>query len=208
MLYPTKEKFIAMLAVLVIVSGCAAQTEIIKMYEDKTVRNQPYDKFLVISVATNIGERRRLEELISSNLESDGTAAVAGHKIMGLTPTVLQRDIDAAATETDADAILITHIVSVDKRVEVQEGRTDVFFECRSGTPTDYFLYDREELKLPDSIMIAHTVIAVTNVYDVASNARRWTIQSTCFEKASMDEVLQDEAKAIVQQLRIDNLIR
>jgi hypothetical protein len=34
-----------------------------------------------------------------------------------------------------------------------------------------------------------------------------WTIQSTCFEKSTMDEVLQEEAKAIVRQLQIDKLV-
>ena len=47
----------------------------------------------------------------------------------------------------------------------------------------------------------------VTNLYDVASRDRVWTIQSTCFEKASMEVVLLDEAIAIVRQLRIDELI-
>jgi hypothetical protein len=56
-------------------------------------------------------------------------------------------------------------------------------------------------------VKIAHTVVAVSNLYDVSDGERVWTIQSTCFEKASMDEVLQEEAKAIVRQLQIDNLV-
>lgn len=54
---------------------------------------------------------------------------------------------------------------------------------------------------------VAHTVVAVSNLYDASNGKRLWTIQSTCFEKASMDEVLQEEAKAIVRQLQIDNLV-
>lgn len=190
-----------------IVCGCATDAEIIKMYDEKSVRSEPYNKLLVVSIATNLGDRRRLEELITGHLTTDGADAVAGHTLMGLTETVLQQDIDDAATKAGADGILVTHIVSVDQNVEFREGRTEVMFECRGGDPTDYFLYDQRELKLPDSVMVAHTVVAVTNVYDVASKARRWTIQSTCFDKASMDEVLQEEANAIVVQLRKDDLI-
>ena len=47
----------------------------------------------------------------------------------------------------------------------------------------------------------------VTNLYDTASEKRIWTIQSTCFEKSSMAAVLQEEAGAIVRQLRNDELI-
>ena len=47
----------------------------------------------------------------------------------------------------------------------------------------------------------------ITNLYDVESQDRIWTIQSTCFKKASLSEVLLDESKAILRQLRIDELI-
>jgi hypothetical protein len=50
-------------------------------------------------------------------------------------------------------------------------------------------------------------VVAVTNLYDAGESKRIWTIQSTCFEKATMNEVLLEEAKAIARQLEIDKLI-
>ena len=111
------------------------------------------------------------------------------------------------AERSGSDGILITHIVSIETTAETREGRSEVVAECRGGDPGDYFLYDYEELKEPDSVKIAHTVVAVTNLYDVASNKRVWSIQSTCFEKASMGEVLMEEANAITRQLQLDKLI-
>jgi len=90
--------------------------------------------------------------------------------------------------------------------VEV-EGRVDIKAECREGDLEDYFLYDYEVLKEPDTVRVALTVVAVTNLYDSGSGERLWTIQSTCFEKATMHEVLSDEAEAIANQLRYDRLI-
>ena len=77
----------------------------------------------------------------------------------------------------------------------------------RGGDLVDLFLYDHEFIREPDSVKVAHTVTVVTNLYDVASRDRVWTIQSTCFDKASMEDVLLDEAIAIVRQLQIDELI-
>jgi len=192
---------------LLVIFACAPQIEIVKLYEDRSVNDGPYEKILVVGIATDVDERRRLETLLTENLNAGNNEAVAAYKMRGLTPTVLQDDIDSAASEAGADAILVTHIVSVDKQVEFEEGRTEVLFECRGGDPADYFLYDQKVLKLPDSVLIAHTVVAVTSLYDAASNARAWTIQSTCFDKESMDQVLQEEARAIVRQLKIDDLI-
>jgi hypothetical protein len=198
---------IAALATMFALAGCATPTEVVKLHHDKSQPGAPYDKLLVVSLATDIEGRRRLEDLLSNDLTGAGTAAVPAYAIKGLTPSVLQQDIDDAAAEVSADAILITHIVSVDQEVEFEEGRTEVLFECRGGDPADYFLYDHKELKLPDDIKVAQTVVAITNLYGSIDGARIWTIQSTCFDMASMDEVLQEEAKAIVQQLRHDRLI-
>ena len=101
----------------------------------------------------------------------------------------------------------MTHIVSVDRRLDIEEGQTDIVVECRGGDPVDIFLYDNYEFKEPDNVRLAHTVVAVSSLYDVQSDQRIWTIQSTCFDKASMDEVLQEEAVAIVKQLGIDGLL-
>ena len=113
-----------------------------------------------------------------------------------------------AARRSAADAILVTHIVSVGyERGHRGRGRVDMVAECRGGDPADYFLYDYEELKEPDTVRLAHTVVAVTNLYDAGESKRVWTIQSTCFEKATMNEVLLEEANAIARQLKIDKLI-
>ncbi len=192
---------------MVTIAACVPQTEVIKLYDSSTRAGQQYERLLVISVAGDTGTRRRLEELITKQLESANIEAIAGYTETGLKTAMLQDEIDAAAQNANADAILITHIVSVDTRLDIDPGRTDILTECRGGDPLDYFLYDYRELKEPDSVKIAHTVVAVTNLYDSSNGERLWTIQSTCFEKASMDEVLQEEAKAIVKQLQIDKLV-
>lgn len=199
---------VAVTALACAVVGCATPTEIVKLHHDRSQPGAPYEKLLVVGITATADERRRLEDLLSSKLEAQGTAAVAAWRSTGVSASVLQADIDAVARETSADAILITHIVSVDQEFELQEGRTEVMFECRGGDPADYFLYDRVELKLPDDVSVAHTVVAVSNLYLASSGARIWTIQSTCFEKASMDEVLRDEAGAIARQLRRDGLVK
>lgn len=197
--------FLAM--TIVVIAACVQQTEVIKLYDNSARAGQKYERLLVISVVGDTGTRRRLEELITGHLETANVTAIAGYTETGLKTSLLQDEIDAAARSANADAILITHIVSVDTRLDIDTGRTDILSECRGGDPLDYFLYDHRELKEPDTVKIAHTVVAVSNLYDASDGERLWTIQSTCFEKSSMDEVLREEAKAIVRQLQIDNLV-
>ncbi len=189
------------------VVACAPQTEVIKLHDETSSVADGFSNFLVVAVASDADSRREFEDLISARIRDAGGNALSAHTRTGPKTTLLQEEIDSAARDTGADAILVTHIVSVDTQAETREGRTDVLAECRGGDPADYFLYDYEELKVPDDVRIALTVVAITNVYEATSGSRLWTIQSTCFEKATMGEVFYEEAEAIARQLRIDKLI-
>ncbi len=197
----------AFTALLLITGGCAKQTEVIKLHDSSSAVRQQFQRLLVVAVANDDNSRRRLEELITENLTSAGIGAAAAYLETGLEKPLLQEEINIAAQNTESDGLLITHVASVDTRVDVKPGQIKTLSECRGGDPIDFFLYDHRELKEPDSVKLAHTVVVITSLYNAASGERIWTIQSTCFEKASMDQVLREEAEAIVRQLQIDKLI-
>ena len=192
---------------IILLAGCARQTEVVKLYDNTGAAGRQYEQFFVVGIAGDARTRRSLEDMITSQLRAANAIAVAGYRETGPQTTLLQDEIRAAARRSGSDAILVTHIVSVDTQADRETGRVDVVSKCRGGDPADYFLYDYDELKEPDSVRVAHTVVAVTNLYDAGSGERVWSIQSTCFEKATMDEVLLEEAEAIARQLQTDNLI-
>jgi hypothetical protein len=148
-----------------------------------------------------------MEELVSAQLAERIDSAIPSYKRLGVSSVVTQDALDTAAEAAEADAILITHIVSVSTSADVREGRVDIKSECRGGNPADYFLYDHEELREPDSVSFAHEVVVVSNLYDADTGTRLWTIQSTCVDRAELESVMADEARAIVRQLRRDGLI-
>lgn len=194
-------------SLIVVIAGCGSQTRVDTLYHDRAADTLPYQQLLVIGIAGDASVRRRIEELITANLADENVAAIAGYTRLGTSTVLLQDAIDAAAASTQSDGILIVHLASTSVTGEVREGRVDVELECRGGSPVDLFLYDRRELREPDSVTLAHEVTMVTNLYDSGSSKRIWTIQSTCFDKTDFDTVLRQEARAIVQQLLRDALV-
>ena len=192
---------------VVFMAACATQTEVVKLYDSPTRTDQTYKRLFVVDVTRTQDQLVDFEKEISARLQQENVSGIPSYTLIESGAGVLQDDIYRASEEVGADGILVAHIASVDTTMDVEEGRDEMKFECRGGNPVDYFLYDHEVLSAPDSIKLAHTVVVVTNLYDAASRERVWTIQSTCFEKASMKEVLLDEANAIVRQLVIDKLI-
>jgi hypothetical protein len=192
---------------VIFIAACASQTEVVKLYDSPTRTDHTYKRLFIVDVSRTQDQLVDFEKEITARLKQESVDGIPSYTLIESGAGVLQDDIYRASEQVGADGILVAHIASVDTTMDVEEGREEMKFECRGGNPVDYFLYDHEVLSAPDSIKMAHTVVVVTNLYDAASRERVWTIQSTCFEKASMKEVLLDEADAIVRQLRIDKLI-
>jgi hypothetical protein len=190
-----------------IASGCAPQPEVVKLYDDPILASKTYERLLVVAVFSDHDQQERFEHEIVRSLGREQVEATPGHQYFDTSTGLLQDDIDRAGSVAGADGILVTHVVSVDTSVENVEGRAEIESTCRGGDPVDFFLYDHTVIRQPDSVKLAHTVTVIANLYDAGSHGRVWTIQSTCFEKTSMPAVLQEEANAIVRQLRIDHLI-
>lgn len=191
----------------IIMGGCAPQAEVVKLYENSARTTPSFKRLLIVDLSSDHNQQQQFEDEIAVRLRQERVEAVPSYKRLDASNGLRQDDINRLSDEVGADGILVTHIASVDTSVDMKQGREDLKSTCRGGDPVDYFLYDHEMLREPDSVKVAHTVIVITNLYDARSHDRIWTIQSTCFEKTSIAETLLDEAEAIVRQLRIDELI-
>jgi len=192
---------------LLLTGACAPQTSVVKLYEDPARATKTYTKLLVVDISSDRSQQQQFEDDLASKLRQNRVDAIPIHSKLDTSKGVSQAEINRIADETGADAILITHIASVDTKMDVVEGRKEIESTCRGGDPLDYFLYDHDTIVEPDSVKVAHTVIVVSNLYDGRSHERVWSIQSTCFGKDSLAEVMDKEAGAIARQLRIDELI-
>ena len=75
----------------------------------------------------------KFENEIIAGLRRKGVAAVASHPHLDTSDGVLQQDIDQLSGAVGADGILMSHVVSVDTRVEAAEGREAIKSTCRGG---------------------------------------------------------------------------
>jgi len=201
-------RMLGLISIAAVFAGsCAPQTEIVKLYDDPARAAKTYKRLLVVAISSDYRHQRQFESEIVQRLRQMQVDAIPGYTDLDASSGLLQSDIDKVGQAAGADGILVTHVASVDTSISMLEGRADIASTCRGGDPVDYFLYDHKIIREPDSVKVAHTVVVITNMYDAGSRDRVWTIQSTCFEKTSMSDVLVEEANAIVRQLRIDQLI-
>jgi hypothetical protein len=190
-----------------LIGACAPETAVVKLYEDSAQPSKTYKRLLVVDVASSHNDQQLFENAIVTRLKQEQVEAIPSYTLLDTSDGVTQDRINEVGVQVDADGILVVHIASLDTRTDTVTGREELKMTCRGGDPVDFFLYDHEFIKEPDSVKVAHTVAVISNLYDGESHERVWSIQSPCFEKASMSAVQREDATAIARQLRIDELI-
>lgn len=196
------------IAILLCLTACAQQTEVVKLYESEDASNRNFSRLLVVDESTNVNDRERFEEMLVEAVAAENTEAITSHSVVGFDVAVTDDVLRRAITESDADAVLITQIASVDMAISTREGRVNVEPTCRKGDFYDPFLYDYPETKEPDSISVTQTVVVIASLYDAMDDERLWTIQSTCFDKRSSMAFMADQSTTIAAQLKRDGLLK
>ena len=96
------------LAAAAMLAACAPQTEIVKLYDAGGTDNRPYERLLVVAITADSDSRRQLEDMISTQLQQAGVASVSAHTRTGAKTVLKQQEVNEAARESGADAILIS----------------------------------------------------------------------------------------------------
>lgn len=192
---------------LAVGTGCAQQTEVIRIHEDADLQGRSFSRFVVAEMSPSGVDRRQFEHIVAAALRAESVAAVARTADQADAARLTREALQEAARSADAEVVLLTRIASVETETTMREGKVEVLAECRQGDIYDPFLYDYDEIRSPDTIEISHTVTVIASLYDPGDGRRLWTIQSTCFDRQSREEFMIEEAQTIVRHLRRDGLL-
>jgi hypothetical protein len=106
------------------------------------------------------------------------------------------------------DAVLITRLVDIRTRVEDREGRSTAEARRRNNIAlADFFRYDYVEYQDPMETTAISTVVLATDLYDVATEAKIWSAESTAIDKTAAFETISGVSRALASTLSRDGLI-
>jgi hypothetical protein len=185
-------------------AGCApSQTRVENTYQNPLLADRAYAKVLVVGVTENADRRRTFENDVVRSFADMEVGAVSALTQLGSAQALNREVLAAAARDTGSDAVLITRLVDSQARAEVEEGRATASAERRNDVAlADFFRYDYVEYRDPMTVTTVLTVVVASDLYDVATETRVWSAQSTAFEKNSVDAAIEEVAEAVTQSLR------
>lgn len=199
-------------AAAVALVACATGPQITRTLDVPESADMPYRNILVIALAASFDVRKKFEKQVVSQLTEFGTTAVASTSLMD-TSTPVIRDTFLAMVETlDADAVLITQVVSLESDLSMKDRSPEATYKFR---PTYYYNVWEVELTEyiePPGMELKSSLVLATQLHSVLTQEAVWAIESKSKIVHDVSRVgyypfFVDEAKAIASYLSKDGLI-
>lgn len=199
---------IAALPLIFILSSCA-NTKITSSWMDQSKAGTSFNDILVIGIAEMEHNRRLFEEEFTSQLTAAGIESEVSYKILP-EGTQINRDTVAAAIEgKNIDAVIVTHVVGVDKETVYHQPTTT--YRPSYGYYSDlysYYPHVNTYVHQPGYYQTYDVARLETNLYEVKSESLVWSAQSRSFAPESAKEVIDDLIKLVIQDLKEKGLIK
>ena len=215
MLVPLKffsPKTLFITVVSFVLTACSAGPQVTRTMELSAAADTPYDQILVITLLSSFDSRRYLEDEIVRHLAQIGVSAVASTSMMDTKTPLTRATFVAMVDKINADALLITHLESLETTGKVVGMRPEATYNIRPTYYYNVFSVDLQEYREPPAVDLTNYLALVTELISVSKEDTVWVIESTSKVAQKHDvvrdySIFVDEAKAIVDFMAGDGLV-
>ncbi len=197
-------------AAVTVLSSCATSTALNAQWVNPQAGNRlPVKSVMVMGVNRDSTARRIYEDAMVAQLNARGIKAVHSYKSVPNEGPAEQQAIQAAVASVGADAVLISRTVSVSNEVRVSPGLV-AGPPWGFGWPGFYGYYHgfwSAAYAIPPSVYTVQNVLVDTRLFDAKEYVLLWSGSSTTVPTGSMQQTIQDFAKAISATLASDKVI-
>jgi hypothetical protein len=204
------------LLIVVIVVGCFAAcetnepiqtTSVNRVLMAPNIKNAPYSRLLVVGATPSRETSWMIEDALTKEL---AMMKVEAHSFVRESPSTAATEdaISELVNEKNIDGVIVVSTKFEGIEITTRDERVDVDAEVRGGNLMDYFRYDYEEITQPSYSEYALDLFLVSDFYDVESQERIYSVESSTAHGETTYQIVIDESKAIVARLKKDHLIR
>ena len=198
-------------AALVGICVACTNTRLTDTQVNEAIRGESVSDVLVIMVTDDDALREPFEDGFVAQLNARGVNAVSSSDVIAVPgdQKLKKEVILKAVNEYDNDAVLISHLVDVEKS-EVSKF-SNTAFTAGSGGFYGYYNYAYDHVHAP-GLYSTHThkfVRLETNLYDVETKKFMWSgrAESTIRHPKSDKRVIDDMIKVVIKDLQRNKLI-
>jgi len=203
-----------LVVVVIALGGCESSgpqqtTEVDRVLKARSIPSAPFSNILVVGAAPSRETMRNIEEGFVRELEKRNIQA---HSFVresdALEPS--EQAIMALSEKTSADAVLVVSGMlegaELTKRSETVAA--DVQPQVRGKTLINFFRYDYKEIQRSSFSDFTVSIVLVSDLYETSSKQRVYSVESNTAHGGTRFEIITAEARAVVDRMRKDRIVR
>ena len=200
------------LGLAVALEACSMGPQVTRTQDVSESADTPYRKILVITLLSSFDSRRYLEDEVVRQLSALGTDAVASTSMMNTKTPVTRQTFMAMVKKIDADAVLVTQLVSLESKGTMKDMRPEATYNFRPTYYYNVWSIELSEYTEPQAAEFEHSFVLATQLFSVLNQEAVWAIEARSrivqdFDQIKAYSVIVDEAKAIATHLSRDGLL-
>ena len=205
----------AALCVTTILLASCANTKISQSWVEPE-NKKSYHDLLIIGIAESEQNRRAYESHFVEELASRGIEAEASYKLIKSDEKIDRDTVAKAIQGLGIDGVIVPHLVAVDEET-IYRPSTGYMYGGAYGVGYgggyygglySYYPHVNSYVHNPGYYTTHETYTLETNLYDVESEELVWSARSRSFAPESVQEVIVDLTKLLIQDLEDKNLIK
>lgn len=190
-------------------SGPRQSTAVNRVLMAPQISTAPFSNVLIVGAAPTRETARNIEEgltqeLSRRNVESHSFVRESDAK----EPS--EEAIMALVDDKNIDAVLVVSAMleGAELTSRSEQGDANVQSQVRGGGLVDFFRYDYKEVTRASYSDYTVNVVLVSDLYEVATKDRVYSVESSTAHGQTSYEIIIAEARAIVDRMKQDRLLR
>jgi len=172
-----------------------------------------YSDFLIIGIGESQHNRRAYESYFVEELIVNGAEAEASYRLIKSSDEIERNTVLKAIEGLDIDGVLITHMVAVDEETVYRSGANYAYgayagYGGYGRSMYGYYPYVNGYVHSPGYYTTHESYTLETTLYDVVTEELVWTARSETFSPESVNEVIVDLTRLLINDLKDKGLIK
>lgn len=204
MQFPQLRIFALALAVALGLTACAASTKIVNQWVSPDYTSPRFKRIMVIGVSKQPSIRRTFEDQFVSQLKAAGVDALPSYLYISEDGQVDEGRLQAAVKQANADAVMITRLVRVEKKTEVSPGfyQPAPAFGFYGGYSAAWVGYYE-----PPRVYQYDVYVSETSLYDTARNQVVWTGTAETTDPGDINKEIERYVATVIDALKSKNIL-
>ena len=204
-----KALFIPIIIVIFCLAGCATTTQLVRSWQEPDFTDKPLNKILVLGAFENAENRRMYEDGVVKALKKKNHPAIASYTLEpDMSKLAGKEEIKALVKKTDADAVMIAILGSVDKeKTYVPPNMAYVPMMGYGRGMYDYYLGSQQAVLNQGYIMTDTRVKLEITVFSVKTEKMIWAGATESLNPASKERLVDEAAAVIMDDMKKEGFL-